>query len=556
MKLLQLLFALPLLFMLPAKAVQPAIAAGQRHSLFLKSDGTVWSCGASFGGQPGDGTYSDRSIPIQVIADIKAITAGQMHSLFLKTDGTVWAAGAGNNGRLGDGSSQDKNTPVQVQISGVKSITAGRDFSLFLKEDGTVWGCGWNGTGQLGPDANNPTVPVQIPISNVTAISAGYNHSLFLKADGTVWACGYGGRYWSGNPIGDGTNQAVYVPKQIMTGCNSISASCGSETGSRSFFLSNDGIVTATGDNGNGELGDGTKIGRYAPVQTLISGSVRSVATGSYQSFFVKEDLSVWGCGYNSRGELGIGSPPNVVTTPALVMENTMAVASGETHSLFLKTDGSVWASGMNNWGALGDRTLTDRAAPVRIMSLGIMLNVTSTTGGTVTGGGAFNPNDIATLTAAPALGYLFTCWSGDITSNENPLTVTLDSSKAIRANFTRNPSDLDEDGLTYYDEVVVHGTNPDIADSDGDGFKDGFEVSTGFSPNLASSSPDSASTISSAVGFRFNAGLGMSYRIEDSSDLQNWSTLETPIIGEGGIVTRFYFTEGQAKRYFRVRKN
>ena len=554
MKLLQLLFALPLLSMLPAKAVQPAIAAGQMHSLFLKSDGTVWSCGANWGGQLGDGTYSDRSVPIQVIADIKAITAGEMHSLFLKTDGTVWAAGAGDNGRLGIGSFQTNNTPIQVQISGVKSIAAGKDFSLFLKEDGTVWGCGANGTGQLGfeQNSNYPALPVQIPISNVTAISAGYNHSLFLKADGTVWACGSN----SHGQLGDGTNQYVYTPKQIATGCKIFSASCGSQMGSHSLFLSIDGTVTATGYNGWGLLGDGTTIGRYAPVQTLISGSVRSVATGSYQSFFVKEDLSVWGCGYNQRGELGIGSPPNTVQTPALVMENTMAVDSGETHSLFLKTDGSVWASGMNNRGALGDRTLTDRVAPVQIMSLGIMLNVTSTTGGTVTGGGAFNPNDIATLTATPALGYLFTGWSGDITSNENPLAVTMDSSKAIRGNFTSNPSDLDEDGLTYYDEVVVHGTNPDVADSDGDGFKDGFEVSTGFNPALASSSPDSASSMSSAVGLRFNAGLGMSYRIEDSSDLQNWSTLETPIIGDGGVVTRFYFTEGQSKRYFRVRKN
>jgi len=544
MKLLQLLFALPLLSMLPAKAVQPAIAAGRMHSLFLKSDGTVWSCGANWGGQLGDGTYSDRSVPIQVITDIKAITAGEMHSLFLKTDGTVWAAGAGNDGRLGDGSSQDKNTPVQVQISGVKSIAAGNHFSLFLKEDGTVWGCGVNGSGQLGfaQNCNYPTVPVQISISNVTAISA-CGHSMFLKADGTVWACGsnYDGQF------GDGTNQTAYAPKLIATGCKSFSAAAG-----RSFLVRTDGTVSATGSNVWGQLGDGTTTGRYAPVQTLISGPVKIVATGTYQSFFIKEDLSVWGCGYNQRGELPTGSG----ATPALVMENTMAVASGETHSLFLKNDGSVWASGMNNRGALGDRTLTDRATPVQIMSLGIMLNVTSTTGGTVTGGGAFNPDDIATLTATPALGCLFTGWSGDITSNENPLAVTMDSSKAIRANFTRNPSDLDEDGLTYYDEVVVHGTNPDVADSDGDGFKDGFEVSTGFSPNLASSSPDSTSTISSAVGFRFNAGLGMSYRIEDSSDLQNWSTLETPIIGDGGVVTRFYFTEGQAKRYFRVRKN
>lgn len=554
MRLLQFIAALCLLSVNPVYAVQPAIAAGHGHSLFLKSDGTVWSCGANWGGQLGDGTYSDRWTPIPVIADIKAIAAGEMHSLFLKTDGTVFAVGAGNDGRLGNGSAQDKNIPVQVQITGVKSIAAGRAFSLFLKEDGTVWGCGENGTGQLGIEQNSnyPTVPVQIPISDVTAISAGYNHSLFLKADGTVWACGYGGQSWSGNPIGDGTKQTVYVPKQIMSGCKGVFASCGTQMGSRSFFINIDGTVTGTGVNGWGELGDGTTIGRYTPVPTLIIGPVRSVATGSYQSFFLKEDLSVWGCGYNQRGELPTGS----TTTPALFMENTIAVASGETHSIFLKADGFVWASGMNNRGALGDGSTIDRGSPVPIMSLGIMLNVQSKTGGSVTGGGAFKPNDIANLTATPALGYLFTGWSGDITSNQNPLTLTMDSSKTLRANFTRNPSDLDEDGLTYYDEVVVHATNPDIADSDNDGFKDGFEVSTGFNPNLASSSPDSTSSISPAVGFRFNAAFGISYRIEGSSDLQNWSTIETPIVGDGGVVTRFYFTEGHSKRYFRVLKN
>ena len=189
-------------------------------------------------------------------------------------------------------------------------------------------------------------------------------------------------------------------------------------------------------------------------------------------------------------------------------------------------------------------------------MSLGIMLNATSTIGGSISGGGAFTPNEVATLTATAALGYLFTSWEGDVASNENPLTLTMNVSKTIRANFARNLTDFDEDGLTYYDEVVTHGTDPDVADSDDDGFNDGFEVSTGFSPTLASSIPDSASSIDRAVGFRFNAAIGISYRIEDTSDLQNWNTLENPIIGEGGVVTRFYFTEGQPKRYFRVRRN
>ena len=152
---------------------------------------------------------------------------------------------------------------------------------------------------------------------------------------------------------------------------------------------------------------------------------------------------------------------------------------------------------------------------------------------------------------------------AGNVTSNAATLTVLPDSdrdglSDAEEATYGTNPnsSDSDGDGLTDLAEIQINLSNALVKDTDGDGFEDGFEVSTGFNPAQAISSPDSVSTIGNAVGFRFNAGLGISYRIEDSSDLQNWTTLETPIIGAGGVVTRFYFTEGQPKRYFRVRKN
>ena len=43
--------------------------------------------------------------------------------------------------------------------------------------------------------------------------------------------------------------------------------------------------------------------------------------------------------------------------------------------------------------------------------------------------------------------------------------------------------SDEDEDGLTY-DQEILYGSNPKIADTDGDGFSDGDEVSSGYNPN------------------------------------------------------------------------
>jgi len=116
--------------------------------------------------------------------------------------------------------------------------------------------------------------------------------------------------------------------------------------------------------------------------------------------------------------------------------------------------------------------------------------------------------------------------------------------------------SDSDGDGLSDGQEVSFYLSNPNIIDTDGDGFGDGFEVSTGFSPTSATSTPEALSTALQAIEYRFNAASGVNYRIEVSTDLANWATIETPIPGTGGVITRFYSTENQPRRFFRSRRN
>ena len=118
------------------------------------------------------------------------------------------------------------------------------------------------------------------------------------------------------------------------------------------------------------------------------------------------------------------------------------------------------------------------------------------------------------------------------------------------------NKADTDGDGLTDGQEVNTYHSNPNVKDTDGDGFEDGFEVSTGFSPTSAASTPDAQSSIRTAAEYRFNAAPGISCRIESSIDLANWTTIETNIIGAGGVITRFYSIEGQPRRFFRSRRN
>ena len=48
-----------------------------------------------------------------------------------------------------------------------------------------------------------------------------------------------------------------------------------------------------------------------------------------------------------------------------------------------------------------------------------------------------YHYGDMVTLTATPATGWMFTGWSGDVTSIDNPLALTITGNTNVTANFT-----------------------------------------------------------------------------------------------------------------------
>lgn len=149
----------------------------------------------------------------------------------------------------------------------------------------------------------------------------------------------------------------------------------------------------------------------------------------------------------------------------------------------------------------------------------------------------------------------------GDPDTDRDGLSDSYETGTGVYVSATNtgsNPAlaDSDADGIPDGQEARVTHTNPNLADTDGDGFDDLFEINTGFNPTSNTSTPDAVSSIRTAVEFRFNAANGISYRIESSTDLTNWTIIEPTIIGTGAVVTRFYTTENQPKRYFRPRRN
>lgn len=55
---------------------------------------------------------------------------------------------------------------------------------------------------------------------------------------------------------------------------------------------------------------------------------------------------------------------------------------------------------------------------------------------GTVGGGGSYETNAVAALTATPAAGYVFSHWTGDAVGSANPLSLNMDKGKTVKAHF------------------------------------------------------------------------------------------------------------------------
>ncbi|HEX4644101.1 MAG TPA: hypothetical protein VH598_00675, partial [Verrucomicrobiae bacterium] len=132
----------------------------------LKSDGTVWAWGKNLDGELGDGTITNRSVPVQVLnlTNIVAVSGGDYNSIALRSDGTVWKWGLNDVGELGIGGADLTPHPFPVQVTVDKfgaAFTnvvkvANRDYhNIAVKADGSVWMWGANDQGQCGDGTTN-----------------------------------------------------------------------------------------------------------------------------------------------------------------------------------------------------------------------------------------------------------------------------------------------------------------------------------------------------------------------------------------------------------------
>ena len=123
------------------------VAGGGNHTAAIKTDGTLWTWGSNNNGQLGINAVVNRSTPVTTSAgetNWKQVACGNRHTLAIKTDGTLWTWGGNFNGPLGNNTTTLRRTPVTTfaggtnwkQVAGgyafTSAVTSGTDPTFFI----------------------------------------------------------------------------------------------------------------------------------------------------------------------------------------------------------------------------------------------------------------------------------------------------------------------------------------------------------------------------------------------------------------------------------------
>jgi len=341
------------------------ISLGYQNSAAILDDGSLWMWGNNRWGQLGDGTTTNRDLPIKVTNDVKKIAIGGNDQSFyagtfcaaIKNDDSLWTWGYNYDGLfLGDSEGKNRSIPLKI-MEDVKDVSIGLCCAA-IKNDGSLWTWGLNGSGELG---DNSTVDRKLPkkiMEGVKKVEVGGSKIAVIKEDNSLWTWGWAGN--NGEQLGDGTSQSRSIPVKIMDNVKDIEIDF-----VRSAAIKNDGSLWVWGISNGYGLGDGTGTLKRTP--TKIMDNVKDVSLGTDGfGFAVKEDNSLWGWGDNKKGQVGNGTT-NDQKIPVQILNEVIKVNSSMSHTAIIKSDGTMWTWGLNEEGQLGNGSTLYSILPEQI---------------------------------------------------------------------------------------------------------------------------------------------------------------------------------------------
>lgn len=330
-------------------------ASLQSTYLGLKSNGTLWSWGASANGELGDGTTITKSSPVQLAGSWTSIVASALSFKAIKTDGTLWTWGGGAGGVHANYSTTARSSPIQIPGSW-SSIYASNSAVTAVRTDGTWYGWGINSSYMM----SKTTLDYVTQQKGVLALS----NLGFLRG-------------WGSNAYGQvGDNTIVTATLPVVQG-NPITDVNWSKIAGKTFYASaaikTDGTLWTWGYNALGALGLGDVVNRSSPVQvpgswTMVNITQSGTAIAGTAAIGIKSDgtLWAWGAQPGDGTTIARSSPLQVGTAT----DWTYCDASGGPGYFAINSSGNAYAWGLGTSGQLGNNAAISRSSPVQISAV------------------------------------------------------------------------------------------------------------------------------------------------------------------------------------------
>jgi len=331
------------------------------YTIGMKTNATLWAWGYNIYGQLGLGDFNQRSAPAQIgtTSDWVTFIAGGYHNIGLTTGNILYVWGLNDYNQLGLGDTINRNIPCPLGSPApplllVANMISSSEFSLSWID---------NANNEIGfiierkSDRNGTYEQIATLDANITSYTD-------ISVSGFASAVYYYYRIKSYNGFGESSysNEAFTAISGRWVNPNAGM--------SYSLSLKTDGTLWTWGDNGYGQLGDGSNMTRTTPRQIgILFDWTDNISVGDAHTIALKNNGTLWAWGKNDYGQLGDGTTNNRKTPRQVYGNNTdwSKIEAGSNHNLAIKTNKTLWAWGYNGWCQLGDNTSENRLTPRQI---------------------------------------------------------------------------------------------------------------------------------------------------------------------------------------------
>eukprot|EP01083_Nonionella_stella_P025083 69085_1 len=298
-------------------------------TVVIHEDGDISVGGYNESGLLGVGNYVKKITQIQhldfkVTLVSKGIAAAHVFVIKAKDGKLYWVGCNQDNQCAIEGDYSNTWMAVPMMNIDIQSIGTGPTFTLFLSKTGSMLSCGKSDKGALGIGSNTTKLSTPTAIQTkikMMAIAVGNDHCVAISIEQKAFSWGWNGRGQCGHLWDDDDDQwcGIYEPTLIDTLKNEAikQVDCGWR---HTLLVGSGGDLFSTGDNDQGQCGDGTMDIVWKPKRIKVGEKehVQSVKCGKYHNVLTTANNKIFVWGWNKYNQCLIAFDQDELLSPTL----------------------------------------------------------------------------------------------------------------------------------------------------------------------------------------------------------------------------------------------